>query len=118
MRHCRVFYRGCDYKLEVFKEKYDLFYTVRSVLPAWFADWSPRLEEVRKALEAGFILPVRGYDKRGRVVVIVRQSKADPAIFYGKQKQHVLRHEPRGREARRQRQARPSAATFCKRSCL
>ena len=77
----RVFYRGCDYKLEVFKEKYDLFYTVRSVLPAWFADWSPRLEEVRAALEAGVILPVRGYDKRGRVVIIVRQSRADPAIL-------------------------------------
>ena len=77
----RVFYRGCDYKLEVFKEKYDLFYTVRSLLPAWFDDWSPGLESVRTALEAGFILPVRGYDKQGRVVILVRQSRVDPAIL-------------------------------------
>ena len=67
--------------MEVFKEKYDLFYTVRTVLPAWFDDWSPGLEDVRTALEAGFILPLRGYDKQGRMVIIVRQSKADPAIL-------------------------------------
>ena len=78
---CRVFYRGCDYKLEVFKEKFDLFYTVRTVLPVWFDDWSPSLDNVTRALEAGFILPVRGYDKQGRVVIIVRQSRADPAIL-------------------------------------
>ena len=77
----RVFYRGCDYNMETVRAKYDLFYTARSLLPAWFSDWDPGLAEVRSALEAGIILPVRGYDRLGRFVVIIRQRMADPSIF-------------------------------------
>ena len=56
----RVFYRGCGYNLETFKDKYDLFYTVRSLLPEWFDDWDPQLEDVKTALDAGFMIPLRG----------------------------------------------------------
>jgi len=77
----RVFYRGCNYNTEVFKAKYDLFYTVRSLLPEWFDQWDPTEEGVRKVLDSGAILPLRGYDKKGRFVMIVRQRFLDPAVI-------------------------------------
>lgn len=77
----RVFYRGCNYSSETFKRKYDLFYTVRSLMPAWFDDWNAWSEAVQRILEAGAILPLRGYDKQGRFVMIIRQRFADPAIM-------------------------------------
>ena len=56
----RVFFRGCNYNMDTFKVKYDLFYTIRGLLPEWFDDWDTDLEEVKTALEAGFIVPIRG----------------------------------------------------------
>ena len=77
----RFFYRGCNYSTEVFRAKYDLFYTVRSLAPEWFDDWDPTDEGVRKVLETGAFLPLRGYDKKGRFVMIVRQRFLDPAVI-------------------------------------
>ena len=56
----RVFYRGCKYSLDVFKVKYDLAFTVRSLIPSWFDDWDPNIEDVKRVLDAGIILPLRG----------------------------------------------------------
>ena len=77
----RFFYRGCNYKTEVFRAKYDLFHTVRSLTPEWFDDWDPADQGVRNVLNAGAFLPLRGYDKKGRFVMIVRQRFLDPAII-------------------------------------
>ena len=77
----RVVYRGCNYEPELFKTKYDLFYTVRSLVPEWFDDWDPSDEGVRKVLDTGGILPLRGYDKKGRFVMLVRQRFLDPALI-------------------------------------
>ena len=77
----RVVYRGCNYKKEVFKAKYDLFYTVRSLIPEWFDQWDPTEAGVRTVLDSGGILPLRGYDKKGRFVMIIRQRYLDPAIM-------------------------------------
>ena len=65
----------------MFRAKYDLFYTVRSLTPEWFDDWDPTDEGVRKVLETGAFLPLRGYDKKGRFVMIVRQRFLDPALI-------------------------------------
>ena len=77
----RFFYRGCNYSPEVFRTKYDLFYTVRSLTPEWFDDWDPTDEGVKKVLDSGAFLPLRGYDKKGRFVMIVRQRFLDPAVI-------------------------------------
>ena len=77
----RLFYRGCNYKLDITKSKLDLFYSVRANLPAWFDDWDPRLENVKRVLDAGVYLPLRGFDKDGRYVILVRQRLADPATM-------------------------------------
>ena len=50
-------------------------------MPAWFDDWDASSESVQRILEAGAILPLRGYDKKGRFVLIIRQRFADPSIM-------------------------------------
>ena len=56
----RVYFRGCNYNMDTFKVKFDLFYTIRGLLPEWFDNWDTDLEEVKTALNAGFIVPIRG----------------------------------------------------------
>ena len=56
----RVYFRGCNYNMDTFKVKFDLFYTIRCLLPEWFDNWDTDLEEVKTALNAGFIVPIRG----------------------------------------------------------
>lgn len=58
-----------------------MFHTVRSLLPEWFDQWDLTEEGVRKVLDSGAILPLRGYDKKGRFVMIVRQRFLDPAVI-------------------------------------
>ena len=65
----------------MFRAKYDLFYTVRSLTPEWFDDWDPTEQGVRNVLNTGAFLPLRGYDKKGRFVMIVRQRFLDPAVI-------------------------------------
>jgi len=77
----RIFHRGCDYNLDLTKTKLDLFYSVRANLPAWFDDWDPTQESVQRILNAGVYLPLRGFDKQGRYVILVRQSLQDPSTM-------------------------------------
>ena len=77
----RIFHRGCDYSLDLTKTKLDLFYSVRANLPAWFDDWDPTLENVLRILDAGVYLPLRGFDKHGRYVILVRQKYVDPVTM-------------------------------------
>jgi len=73
-----MFLRGCKFSLERTKEKLDFHFTVRGNLPSWFSDWDPRLPELAAYIKAGVYLPLPGYDRHGRRVVIMRNSKADP----------------------------------------
>ena len=77
----RLFLRGCDYNIDTTKTKLDLFFTVRANLPAWFDDWNPQQESVKRVIDAGVYLPLRGFDKEGRYVILVRQKLADPAVM-------------------------------------
>jgi len=77
----RMFHRGCNHSLEISKTKLDLFYSARANLPSWFDDWDPKLESVSRILNAGVYLPLRGFDKKGRYVILVRQQYADPALM-------------------------------------
>jgi len=72
------FLRGCKYSLERTKEKYDFHFTVRGSLPEWFADWDPYQESIQRFLKAGVYLPLPGYDKQGRFVVLMRPGQLDP----------------------------------------
>ena len=50
-------------------------------MPEWFDQWDPTEEGVSKVLDSGGILPLRGYDKKGRFVMIIRQRFLDPAVI-------------------------------------
>jgi len=72
-----MFLRGCKFSLERTKEKLDFHFTVRGSLPSWFADWDPREEKLAHIIRAGIYLPLQ-YDKHGRRVILMRNSKSDP----------------------------------------
>ncbi|XP_023321804.1 retinol-binding protein pinta [Eurytemora carolleeae] len=73
-----MFFRGCKYSLERTKEKLDFFNTVRGNLPEWFDSWDPRIPVLKDIIDAGIYLPLRGYDKDGRFVVLMRNGSSNP----------------------------------------
>jgi len=77
----KAFIRGCKYSLEKAKEKLDFFFTVRTTLPDWFEDWDPALPATKNFLERGVYLPLPGYDKQGRFVILMRPGKQDPTFM-------------------------------------
>jgi len=74
----KMFLRGCKFSLEKTKEKLDFFFTVRGNLPTWFDNWDPRLPEIRNIIKAGIYIPLPGYDKHGRKVIVMRGGLSDP----------------------------------------
>jgi len=69
----KMFLRGCKFSLEKTKEKLDFFFTVRGNLPTWFDNWDPR-----NIIKAGIYIPLPGYDKHGRKVIVMRGGLSDP----------------------------------------
>lgn len=74
-----MFLRGCKFSLERTKEKIDMHFTIRGSLPAWFDNWNPFDQNVQDILKTGTYLPLRGYDKHGRFVILQRIGASDPA---------------------------------------
>ncbi len=52
-KHILSFLRGCKFSLERTKEKFDMYYSVRSACPEWFTDWDPADPMVREFLDVG-----------------------------------------------------------------
>ena len=73
-----AFLRGCKFSLEKTKEKLDFHFTVRGNLPTWFDNWDPRLPEIKRIISCGMYLPLPGYDKQGRKVILMRAGLSDP----------------------------------------
>ena len=73
-----AFLRGCKFSLEKTKEKLDFHFTVRGNLPTWFDNWDPRLPEIRRIIRCGMYLPLPGYDRHGRKVIVMRGGLSDP----------------------------------------
>lgn len=74
----RLFLRGCNYSVTAAKEKLDLYFTVRSLLPCWFDAWDPSLPPLQAVLQAGVFLPLQGYDRRGRYCILIRMGHLNP----------------------------------------
>lgn len=53
-----MFLRGCKYSLERVKEKLDMFYTVRSLLPEMFANRDPNGDKNLQVIKLGVQLPL------------------------------------------------------------
>nr|XP_045595426.1 alpha-tocopherol transfer protein-like isoform X8 [Procambarus clarkii] len=73
------FLRGCKFSLQRTKEKLDMFYTCKSLCPEWYKNRDPQDKKMRAILELGPCLPLLGYDKEGRRVVLTRWGRYDPS---------------------------------------
>jgi len=73
-----MFLRGCKFSLERTKEKLDFHFTVRGNLPSWFDGWDPRFPEIKHIIKAGIYIPLPGYDRHGRKVIVMRGGLSDP----------------------------------------
>jgi len=72
------FLRGCKFSLERTKEKLDLYNACRANVPNWFSSWDVESSVFQKFLGWGNYLPLPGYDKHGRQVILMRTGKIDP----------------------------------------
>jgi len=75
----RMFFRGCNYNLEATKEKLDMYFSVRSLLPIWFDDWEPTQKKLQEIFSAGIYLPLCGFDKKGRYASLLRVKQVVPS---------------------------------------
>jgi len=74
----KLFLRGTNYSVNQAKDKLDLFFSVRSVLPCWFEAWDPSESSTQTVLRAGIFLPLQGYDKMGRYCFLIRLGQLTP----------------------------------------
>ena len=73
------FMRGCKHSLERFKEKVDLYYTLRSSLPLIYSRWDPLLPENRRLIQSGMFLPLpKTASPDGPRVLLMRVGVQDP----------------------------------------
>jgi len=77
--HLLKFLRGCKFSLERSKEKLDLYNACRSNVPHWFDNWDMESHLFQKFLGWGNYLPLPGYDKHGRQVILMRTGQIVPA---------------------------------------
>lgn len=80
-QHLISFLRGTKYSLERAKEKYEMFYTVRSALPDVFKERDPKLPKNLELIRKGLILPLRKtVTPESPRIFIVRKTMYDPSV--------------------------------------
>ncbi|KAI5641591.1 CRAL/TRIO domain-containing protein [Phthorimaea operculella] len=78
-----AFLRGCKFSLERSKEKFDMYYTLRTVVPEFFANRDPMDNKIQEILKLGVFLPVRRVkDEDSTRVTIMRLGVYDPTKFH------------------------------------
>ncbi|KAJ2953518.1 hypothetical protein O0L34_g1121 [Tuta absoluta] len=78
-----AFLRGCKFSLERSKEKFDMYYTLRTVVPEFFANRDPMDKNIQDILKLGVFLPVRRIkDEDSTRVTIMRLGVYDPSKFH------------------------------------
>lgn len=80
-QHLISFLRGTKFSLERAKQKYDMFYTVRSALPEVFKNRDPKLPTNLELIRKGLILPLRKTaTPQSPRIFIVRKTMYDPSV--------------------------------------
>ncbi|TRY68427.1 hypothetical protein TCAL_07480 [Tigriopus californicus] len=77
-QHILMFLRGCKFSLERTKEKLDVYNACRAACPEWFDNWDAMDPIVQEFIDLGVAVPLKGYDKNGRRVMVMRGSAIDP----------------------------------------
>jgi len=75
----KTFLRGCKFSMERTKEKLDNFHAVKGECPEWFHNWDPNMPLAQEILGWGAYLPLPGFDKKGRMVLMCQMEKINPA---------------------------------------
>ena len=57
-----------------------MYHSVKSSLPEWFDAWNPFDPTLQEFLKSGLVLPLPGYDKKGRSVTLIRVGRMNPVI--------------------------------------
>ncbi|KDR16730.1 Alpha-tocopherol transfer protein-like, partial [Zootermopsis nevadensis] len=73
-----TFLRGCKFSLERTKSKIEMFYTLRTALPEFYANRDPMLPEIQYILKLGTMLPLPLPDDAGRRIILMRTGITDP----------------------------------------
>ncbi|CAG0896259.1 unnamed protein product [Darwinula stevensoni] len=74
-----MFLRGCKFSLERTKEKLDMFFSIRTLLPEFFENGDPMHPTNLAILRLGTCLPVEDkYEADGSKIVIARAAVQDP----------------------------------------
>jgi len=74
------FLRGCKYSLEKAKQKFDLFYTLRTHIPEVHGNRDPLDEKLHAIIKAGVVLPLPLESPGAPRLVLFRISAYDPAV--------------------------------------
>ena len=73
------FLRGTKFSLERAKEKLENWNTFRSLCPEYYTKWDVDDPINEYLIKLGLSVPIAGYDKHGRKVIIQRYNLADPS---------------------------------------
>lgn len=77
-----AFLRGCKFSLERTKEKIDMYYTLRTVVPEFFSDRDPRSQTIQDILKSGINLPLlKTATPSSARPYLIRLGLCDPSKF-------------------------------------
>ncbi|XP_049866600.1 uncharacterized protein LOC126367214 [Pectinophora gossypiella] len=78
-----AFLRGSKFSLERSKEKFDMYYTLKALVPEFFSNRDPLDERIQGILKLGVFLPVKNVkDADSSRVCIVRVGVFDPSNYH------------------------------------
>lgn len=72
-----TFLRGCKFSLEKTKRKLDMYFTMRTAIPEFFANRDVNSKELQDIANIGTIPPLPGLTPEGRRVVVLRGNEID-----------------------------------------
>jgi len=81
--------RGCKFSYEKTKKKIDMWHAMRAHCPEYYTEWDPLEKKNNEILSHGQVVPLAGYDKHGRKVVIDISSKMSLEVASLEERQRV-----------------------------
>ncbi|KAI8427671.1 hypothetical protein MSG28_002135 [Choristoneura fumiferana] len=78
-----AFLRGCKFSLERTKEKLDMYYTLKSLVPEFLSNRDPLDRKIQEMLKLGLFLPLRRCkDEDSSRICIIRMGAFNPSLYH------------------------------------
>ncbi|KAB7496404.1 SEC14 cytosolic factor [Armadillidium nasatum] len=74
------FLRGCKFSLEKTKQKIDMHFTLKAMVPEWYKGRDPEDPVSREILKLGIMVPLKDLDSKNRRVFLMRNNY-DPRLY-------------------------------------